>query len=170
MIAVIGNFWLWNADFMPWYYNLHLISILYIKLTGVVVIMIMTFRDITMLWYWKKCKCKNKVLIIKLLDKCLRGNKIAPLQHAWLTSLSMCAKGVQFYCPSCTYPAIPYCTISPFLAHSASTMRIWLNSTTFDVSRPVSFCPRLGSVLCHFWKQNDAMKELSFVQIIILFC
>ena len=34
-----------------------------------------------------------------------------------LASLSTCVKGVQFYCPSRTSPAIPYCTIFPFLAH-----------------------------------------------------
>ena len=31
--------------------------------------------------------------------------------HACLTLLSTCAKGAQFYCPSHTYAAIPYCTI-----------------------------------------------------------
>ena len=45
-----------------------------------------------------------------MLDKYLRGNKIAPL---W-PSLGACAKGVQFYCPYRTYPAIPYCTIFHF--------------------------------------------------------
>ena len=48
-------------------------------------------------------KSTNKVLIIQLLDKCLRGNKIAPLQHTCLTSLGICAKGVQCHCPSRTY-------------------------------------------------------------------
>ena len=61
----------------------------------------------------------NKVPIIQLLDKCLRDNKIAPLQHVCLASLSTCTKMVQFYCPSRTYPAIPYCTIFPFLAYYA---------------------------------------------------
>ena len=46
-----------------------------------------------------------------MLDKCLRGNRIAPLQHAYLSSLGTCAKGVQFYCPSHTYRAIHYCSI-----------------------------------------------------------
>ena len=57
--------------------------------------------------------------ITQLLDECLRDNAIATpaLCHACLTSLSTCAKGVQFYCPSCTYPAIPDCTVFPFLAH-----------------------------------------------------
>ena len=27
---------------------------------------------------------------------------------------STCPKGLQFICPSGTYPAIPYCTIFPF--------------------------------------------------------
>ena len=30
------------------------------------------------------------------------------LQYACLASLGTCAKGVQFYCPSRTYPATPY--------------------------------------------------------------
>ena len=40
----------------------------------------------------------------------MRGNKIAPLRHVCLTSHGTWAKGVQFYCPSNTYSAIPYCT------------------------------------------------------------
>ena len=42
-----------------------------------------------------------------------------------LTSLDTCVKGVQFYCPSLTYPAIPYCTIFQFLVHcvASSTTR-----------------------------------------------
>ena len=50
----------------------------------------------------------------------MRGNKIAPLWHTCLASLGTRAKGVQFYCPSRTYPAIPYCTIFPFLEHCVS--------------------------------------------------
>ena len=35
-----------------------------------------------------------------------------------LTSLGTCAESVQFYCPSGTYPVIPYCTIFfSFLAY-----------------------------------------------------
>ena len=45
----------------------------------------------------------------------MRGNKIAPLWHICLALLSTCAEGVQFYCPSRTYPAIPYCTIFQLL-------------------------------------------------------
>ena len=52
-----------------------------------------------------------------MLDKCLRGSKIALVQHSCLASLSNCAEGVQFYFPSCTYAAIPYCNIFPFLDH-----------------------------------------------------
>ena len=52
----------------------------------------------------------NKILTIQLLDKSLRVNKIAPLWHVCLTSLSTCAKRVQFYCPSRIYPGIPYYT------------------------------------------------------------
>ena len=50
-------------------------------------------------------------LLIQLLDKCLRGNKIASLRHSCLTLLGTCAKGVQFYGPSRTYLAILYCNI-----------------------------------------------------------
>ena len=46
-----------------------------------------------------------------MLDKCLRGNKIALLQHTCLASLGTCGKGVQFHYPSRTYAAIPYCTL-----------------------------------------------------------
>ena len=41
-----------------------------------------------------------------MLDKCERRNKIAPLRHKCQTKRGMCVKGVQFYCPSSTYPAI----------------------------------------------------------------
>ena len=34
-----------------------------------------------------------------------------------LTLLSTCAEGVQFYCPSHTYTAIPYCTFFLLLEH-----------------------------------------------------
>ena len=47
----------------------------------------------------------------------MRGNKIAPLQHSCLTLLSTSTKGVQFYCPSRTYPSIPFCTIFPLLEY-----------------------------------------------------
>ena len=49
----------------------------------------------------------------------MRNNKDAPLWHAFLALLSTCAKGVQLYCPSRTYLAIPYCTIFSFLEHRA---------------------------------------------------
>ena len=52
------------------------------------------------------------------MDKCLRENKIAPFHHACLVSLGTCAEGVQFYCSSHTYAAIPFCNIFPFLEHS----------------------------------------------------
>ena len=55
---------------------------------------------------------------MQLLDKCLRGNKIAPLQHAYLALISTCAKGVQYYCPSRTYQTIPYCTFLTFFEPS----------------------------------------------------
>jgi hypothetical protein len=47
-----------------------------------------------------------RVLIIQLLGKCLRGNKIAPLRHEGRAERGPSAEGVQFYCPSSTYPAI----------------------------------------------------------------
>ena len=37
-------------------------------------------------------------------------------QYNCIPSSCTCAKGVQFYSPSRTYPAILYCTIFPFLA------------------------------------------------------
>ena len=57
----------------------------------------------------------------------MRRNKIAPLQHLCLASLGTCAKGVQFYCPSCTYSAIPYfiALFFHFLAHCAAAEIIW---------------------------------------------
>ena len=48
--------------------------------------------------------------MIQLLDKCLRGAiKLHPF--------GILAKGVQFYCPSCTYLAILNCTIFTYLGH-----------------------------------------------------
>ena len=76
---------------------------------------------------------KNKALIIQSLDKCLRGNKIAPLWHTCLTLLSTCAKGVQFNCPSRTHPAIPYCPIFPFLAHCAFVYVLQMNNSNFII-------------------------------------
>ena len=43
---------------------------------------------------------------MELLGKCSRGNKIAPLWHEGRAERGPSAKGVQFYCPSSTYPAI----------------------------------------------------------------
>ena len=59
-----------------------------------------------------------------MLDKFLRGKKNACLQHECLPSLSTCAEGVQLYCPSHTYPAIPYCTFFPFLENCAIYIKI----------------------------------------------
>ena len=59
--------------------------------------------------------------MIQLLDKCLRDNKIAPLQHGRLTLLSTYAEGMQFYCPSRTYPEIPYYCMSIFCVTIFST-------------------------------------------------
>ena len=42
----------------------------------------------------------------ELLDECERGNKIAPLWHMCQAKWGTSAKGVQFYCPSNTYPVI----------------------------------------------------------------
>ena len=90
----------------------------------------------------------NKVLITQLLDKCLRDNKIAPLHHPYIALLSTCAKSVQFYCPSHTYAAIPYCTIFQFLAYcyvplllstfkkaTNSSLCLPLRGLSIDVSR-----------------------------------
>ena len=43
---------------------------------------------------------------MELLGKCSRGNKIAPLWHEGRAERGPSAEGVQFYCPSSTYPAI----------------------------------------------------------------
>ena len=51
-------------------------------------------------------------------------------------------------------------------------MRIWLNSTTFDVRRSISFHPRpKSSVLCHFRCENFLSQKLltCFVRIYIFF-
>ena len=50
-------------------------------------------------------KWKN-IAIKELLDKCERGNKIAPLWHMCQAKQGMHAVEVQFYCPSSNYPAI----------------------------------------------------------------
>ena len=90
----------------------------------------------------------------------MRGNKIAPLRHAWIASLSTYAKGVQFYCPSRTYPAIPYCTTFPFLAHyvtvTSAAKVILKRPTTLDLkckSKPrngsnSSKCKYMGTTTC----------------------
>ena len=64
------------------------------------------------------------VLVIKMIN-----NKLKKKSHSLLSTylfdtdiyeyakrliLDTCAEGVQFYCLSRTYPAIPYCTIFPF--------------------------------------------------------
>ena len=70
-----------------------------------------------------KIKYYISIVIIQLLNKYAMGNKIAPLWRAWLASLGTYAKGVQFYCPSCTYLAISYCPIFPFLVHCVRSIR-----------------------------------------------
>ena len=53
-----------------------------------------------------------------------------PFQHySCFVSLGTCAKGVQFLCPSHTYPVIPYCTIFPYLAHSSDGVTYPLTQT-----------------------------------------
>ena len=49
------------------------------------------FKCAYFLWQW--------VLIIQLLDTCLRGNKISPLRHACLALLSTCDKGCKILLP-----------------------------------------------------------------------
>ena len=52
-----------------------------------------------------------------MLDKCAYGAiKLHPFSSC-LASLGTYTKEAQFYCPSHTYAAIPYCTIFPFLDH-----------------------------------------------------
>ena len=70
----------------------------------------------------KKCNFGN-LHWFGFLDFSGRGSlplQIAPLWHSCLTLLGTCAKGGQFYCPSRIYPAIPYCSIFPFLDHYES--------------------------------------------------
>ena len=95
----------------------------------------------------------NKVLIIQLLDICLRarGNKIAPVQHSCLTSLGTCAEGMQFYCPSRTYAAIPYCIIFPFLAYCRATYFILQTSILY-----------LGEVLFSFLLLSQKKNWVEF--------
>ena len=64
--------------------------------------------------------------MIQLLEKCLRGNIIAPLQHACFALLGTCAEGVQFYCLSCTYPAIPYCISTYYLSKFLLSYETWV--------------------------------------------
>ena len=51
--------------------------------------------------------------------------KVYPLQHTCFTLLCTCAKVVQFYCPSRTYPTIYYYTTLSFLAYCTCN-RAWL--------------------------------------------
>ena len=45
----------------------------------------------------------------------------------------MCAEGMQFYCPSCTYAAIPYCAIFPFLEHCCIDIEFDRTHTTDEL-------------------------------------
>ena len=108
---------------------------------------------------------------MQLLDKCLKGNKIAPLRT--------CVKGVQLYCPSCTYPAIPYCTIFLILEHSAVLLhtRVKLKSVIVVVGKltllsensillsnfSVSFCSVASS--CY---TKITLKQKSILNLIFL--
>ena len=65
-----------------------------------------------------------------MLDNCLRDNNIAPLCQVCLTLLGTCAKWMQFYCPSRTHPAIPYCTI--FIIFSPQCIRYIVSKYFFD--------------------------------------
>ena len=56
--------------------------------------------------FHKKLNVNIQYNNMELLGKCSRGNKIAPLWHEGRAERGPSAKGVQFYCPSSTYPAI----------------------------------------------------------------
>ena len=62
---------------------------------------------------WVKMeKYRNK----ELLDKSESGNKIVPLQHKRRAKRGMHAEGMQFYCPSSTYPAIVFLVLYYFIS------------------------------------------------------
>ena len=103
---------------------------------------------------------RNKVLIIQLLDKCLGGNKIEPLWHTCLTLLGTCAKGVQYYCPSYTCPAIPYCTIFLILEACVRLLALALVSTMNG--QPQTVLLNIISVWIIsflFWPNNDSNND-----------
>ena len=53
----------------------------------------------------------------------LKGQSNFTLSALGLRSRGPCAEGVQFVCPSSTYPAIPYCTTLTFLAYCVAAAR-----------------------------------------------
>ena len=113
---------------------------------------------------------------MQLLDKCLRGNKIVPLQHACASPLRTCVKGVQLYCPSCTYPVIPYCTIFLILEHSAVLLhtRVKLKSVIVVVGKLTLLSENsilLSNILVLVFvvlHQAAALKQKSILNLIFL--
>ena len=100
----------------------------------------------------------------------MRSNKIAPLQHTCLTSLSTCAKGVQFYCPSHTYPAIPYCTIFAFLTHCSVSILVLFSPIFLPTVATFKICPwilRIVTVTCRHFLIRGRLLILNGSHIII---
>ena len=94
-----------------------------------------------------------------MLGKCSRGEKISSLWHAGLALLGPCAKGVQFFCPSRTYQAIPYYSgygsqfFSSLLKHSSQCLFVYIVST--------------------FWLMCDSMRKMGSTQsskIVTMYC
>ena len=91
----------------------------------------------------------------------MRGNKIAPLQHTCLTSLGTCAKGVQFYCPSHTYPAIPYCTIFSIFS------TLWPLAWPFAMQISLLLF-KIGGESCTLYTIAGFVFQLNFLQDLML--
>ena len=84
--------------------------------------------------------CKYVCETKELLGMCLRGKKIAPLWHKGRAEQGTHAKGVQFFCPSSTYPAIILLVLH-FIA------QLWSN---FHCQRPEDdtfYCTPLAHML-----------------------
>ena len=105
----------------------------------------------------------------------MRSNKIVPLWHACLASLSTCAKGVQFYCPSGTYSTIPYCAIFPFLIHcegvETRNVQIWRwrniewSQAEFFFIKFTHFELFLSYVKCALIVNNNSLIQFLFLII-----
>ena len=78
----------------------------------------------------------------------------------------MCAKGMQFYCPSHTYVAIPYfnCTIFPFLEHCVIASQSFLQ-VAFGAVHGTGYGNETGYVaLDNIEWDFDTTKEACIIQ------